>query len=69
MVYPTDQKDLLDWQKPGVYQPTSSGKIESALFGSVRTTKQGGRLLSSFHEGLDIASLKRDRRSRPLEDV
>ena len=69
LVYPTDQKDLLDWQKPGVYQPTSSGKIESALFGSARTTKQGGRLLSSFHEGLDIASLRRDRRSRPLDHI
>ncbi len=69
VVYPTDQKELLDWQKPGVYQPTASGKVGSALYGSVRTAKKRGRLLSSFHEGLDIASLHRDRYSRPLDQV
>jgi peptidoglycan LD-endopeptidase LytH len=69
MVYPSDQKELLNWRKPGVYQPTASGKIEGALYGSVRTTKKRGRLLSSFHEGLDIAALGRDRRSRPTDQI
>ncbi len=69
VVYPTDQKELLNWRKPGVYQPTASGKVESALYGSVRTTKKRGRLLSSFHEGLDIAALGRDRRNRPTDQI
>ncbi|MEA1929034.1 MAG: M23 family metallopeptidase [Candidatus Auribacterota bacterium] len=69
LVYPTDQEELLNWKKPGVYQPTSSGKVESALYGSIRTTKRRGKLLSSFHEGLDIASLERDRWSRPLDHI
>lgn len=69
MVYPTDQRELLTWEKPGVYQPTSSGKIESALYGSVRTIKRRGRLTSSFHEGLDIAALERDRYNRPVDKI
>lgn len=69
VVYPTDQKELLNWREPGVYQATASGKIQSALYGSVRTTKRRGRLISSFHEGLDIASLQRDRRNRPLDQI
>jgi peptidoglycan LD-endopeptidase LytH len=69
MVYPTDQERLLNWREPGVYQPTSSGKIEGALYGSVRTSKQRGKLISSFHEGVDIAALQRDRWSKPLDQV
>ena len=69
VVYPTDQKELLTPEKPGVYQPTSSGKIGGALYGSVRTTKQRGKLISSFHEGVDIAALKRDRRCKPLDQI
>ena len=69
VVYPTEQERLLNWREPGVYQPTASGKVEGALYGSVRTAKKRGRLLSSFHEGLDIASLHRDRYSRPLDQI
>jgi len=69
LVYPTDQKDLLNPANPGVYQPTSSGKIGGALYGSVRTTKKRGKLISSFHEGVDIASLQRDRWSKPLDRI
>jgi murein DD-endopeptidase MepM/ murein hydrolase activator NlpD len=69
MVYPTDQKALLDPQLPGVYQPTEAGTIESALYGSVRTVRQGRYLLPSFHKGIDIAALQRDRRNRPLDPI
>jgi hypothetical protein len=44
-------------------QPTVSGKIESGLFGCVRN--DGRR----FHEGLDLRSLKRDRRGEALDEV
>jgi murein DD-endopeptidase MepM/ murein hydrolase activator NlpD len=67
--YPTDQRDLLNTTSVEVYQPTASGRVESALYGSVRTASFGGRLLPSFHEGIDIASRDRDRRGRPLDPV
>ncbi len=67
--YPTDQQDLWDTESLEVYQPTASGRIESALYGSVRTRSSGGRLLPAFHMGIDIASLNRDRRNRPLDAI
>ncbi len=69
MVYPTDQPGLLEPLLPGVYQPTASGKLESALYGSVRTVRRGRRLLPSFHKGIDIAALQRDRKNRPLDPI
>jgi len=69
MVFPTDQQHLLETNYPGAYQPTASGRLGSALYGSVRTANRGGRLMSSFHEGIDIAALKRDRRQRPLDEI
>ncbi len=41
----------------------------SALYGSVRTVKRGKRFSSSFHEGLDIAALQRDRKGRPTDPI
>jgi murein DD-endopeptidase MepM/ murein hydrolase activator NlpD len=69
--YPTDQRALLDPDAPtaGVFQPTASGKPDSALFGSVRTAAGNGGLRASFHEGVDIAAMKRDRRGAPLDEV
>ncbi|MDD4735710.1 MAG: M23 family metallopeptidase [Kiritimatiellae bacterium] len=67
--YPTDDRDLLLTNKPGVYQPTASGNPESALYGSVRTGRVGGRLRPTFHEGLDLASHQRDSRGRPTDPV
>lgn len=67
--FPTDQQNLLDTESIEVYQPTASGRAESALYGSVRTASTGGRILPSFHEGLDIAAMRRDRRGRPLDEV
>lgn len=69
MVYPTDQQDLLHPETPGVYQPTAAGNPESAFYGSVRTVRKGRHLLPSFHKGIDIAALQRDRRNRPLDPV
>lgn len=69
VVFPTDRQDLLDEARSGVFQPTASGSVESALYGSVRTVKSGKGLASSFHEGVDIAPLSRDRRGLPLDKV
>ncbi|MBP7830021.1 MAG: M23 family metallopeptidase [Kiritimatiellae bacterium] len=69
LVYPTDQKALLDAGALGVYQPTASGNPESAMYGSVRTGSRGRRLVPTFHEGLDIAALRRDAQGRPLDRV
>jgi peptidoglycan LD-endopeptidase LytH len=69
VVFPTDQQDLLDRSRPGVFQPTAAGTGESALYGSVRTAKRGQALGPSFHEGIDIAPTRRDRRGAPLDTV
>jgi murein DD-endopeptidase MepM/ murein hydrolase activator NlpD len=69
MIFPTDQKALLDGTASGAFQPTASGRPESGLFGSVRTEKNGKGFVSSFHEGIDIAALHRDRRGQPLDSV
>jgi murein DD-endopeptidase MepM/ murein hydrolase activator NlpD len=44
-------------------QPTSSGRIESGLFGCVRN---GG---AKFHEGLDLFPVERSRRGEALDPV
>lgn len=69
MVYPTDQEHLLEPERTGVYQPTASGNPESAFYGTVRTSRQRGRLLPSFHKGIDIAAVSRDRRNRPRDSI
>jgi len=67
--FPTDQDRLLDPEPMGAFQPTASGNPESALYGSVRTQNNGSGLMSSFHEGIDIAAMQRDRQGRPLDDI
>ncbi len=67
--HPTDQRDLWNTESTEVYQPTAAGRVESALYGSVRTRSFSGRLLPAFHEGLDIAAMQRDRRGRPLDEI
>lgn len=69
LVYPTEQQGLLEPGREDVFQPTAAGTRESAMYGSVRTANRGGRLVASFHEGIDIAPLRRDSRGRPLDDV
>jgi hypothetical protein len=69
MVFPTEQTRLLDTNAAGVFQPTASDRQESALYGSVRTAQRGKLSGPSFHEGVDIAAVRRDRSGRPLDSV
>ena len=66
-VYPTEQTRLLEGVTADIFQPTASGNPESGLYGSVRTANHGRGLISSFHEGIDIAAKQRDRHGRPLD--
>ena len=69
IAFPTAQDRLLDPNAEGVFQPTASGNPISALYGSVRTVERGGSLTPSFHEGIDVASMQRDRRGHPLDEI
>lgn len=64
--FPTPRQHLADTNTPGTFMPTVSGRVESALFGLVRTSSRGG---PAFHEGIDIAPLARDRRGAPADPV
>ena len=66
LVPPSPQQNLLTPDMPGVLQPTGSGRLESAKFGSTRTNARG---LPAFHEGVDIAATQRDRRGEPTDPV
>jgi hypothetical protein len=66
VAWPTERGDLLR-EPPAVWlQPTAAGTVSSALFGSARSQDGGG---ARFHEGLDIAPLRRDRAGRALDRV
>ncbi len=67
--YPTEQRALWDTVSPKVYQPTASGRVESALYGTVRTRAVGTHTLPAFHEGLDIAPVRRGRDRKPLDTI
>lgn len=69
LFFPTAQQHLLDPAHPEVFQPTASGNPESGRYGSVRMVKRGMHWISSFHEGIDIAALRRDNGGRPLDKV
>lgn len=69
LVTPTPQQNLLEPDTPGVLQPTASGRIDSAKFGSTRTGQRNGRLFPAFHEGVDIAATARDRKGAPTDPV
>lgn len=69
MVPPTPQTNLLNPDEPGVLMPTASGRLESAKYGSTRTVKRGSRFVASFHEGVDIAPVERDRRGIATDPV
>lgn len=66
MVPPTPQTNLLNPDTPGVLQPTASGRLESAKFGSTRTAGNGSAV---FHEGVDIAPVERDRKGNALDPI
>jgi len=67
--FPTRQHAILDTNVAGVFMPTASGRPESALYGTVRMSKEGNLTLPSHHEGIDIAPLERDRRQVPLDRI
>ena len=69
LVFPTERRAWFDASAEGVFQPTASGRLESAWFGSTRTASRGGQLQASFHEGVDVAPARRDRQGRPLDDI
>ena len=69
MVPPTPQTNLLNPDAPGVLQPTGSGRLESAKFGSTRTGVRNGRAYPAFHEGVDIAATMRDRKGVATDPV
>lgn len=69
MVCPSPQTNLLFPDTPGVLQPTGSGRLESAKFGSTRTAQRNGRIFPAFHEGVDIAATMRDRKGIPTDPV
>lgn len=64
--FPTVQDKITDTNAVGVFQHTGSGNEQSGRFGSVRTGANG---LARFHEGIDIATVQRDARGRPLDTV
>ncbi|MDR0993371.1 MAG: M23 family metallopeptidase [Verrucomicrobiota bacterium] len=66
---PTPQQGLLTPDEPGVLQPTGSGRLESAKFGSTRTGQRNGKLFPVFHEGVDIAATERDRKGAATDPV
>lgn len=64
LVWPTPNKAFLMGQPIEAFvQPTSSGRVESGLFGCVRN---GG---AKFHEGLDLFPIERSRRGEALDEV
>lgn len=69
LIPPTPQQNLLEPDTPGVLQPTGSGRIDSAKFGSTRTASRNGHLLPAFHEGVDIAATARDRKGVPTDSI
>ena len=44
-------------------QPTESGKLKSGLFGCVRNNGE------KFHEGLDLAPIRRDQKGEPMDPI
>jgi peptidoglycan LD-endopeptidase LytH len=63
---PTPQTALLDGDPATVFMPTAAGRPESALYGSTRRAADGR---PAFHEGIDIAPLRRDRRGHALDPI
>ncbi|PWM28182.1 MAG: M23 family peptidase [Verrucomicrobia bacterium] len=62
--WPTESKEFANGAPYAEFiQPTASGAPESGLFGDVRN---GGY---KFHEGIDIKSVRRDRKGEPLDDI
>ncbi len=69
--FPVDREfPVPESEYPRLFQPSASGRPESALYGSTRTRLTSKkRVVSSFHEGIDIRAAERDARGRPLDPV
>jgi murein DD-endopeptidase MepM/ murein hydrolase activator NlpD len=65
LVYPTAQTRLIAGDLR-VFTPANPARLDSGLFGTVRTGAKGQ---PRFHEGIDIAPLQRDRRGAPTDEV
>ena len=64
LVWPTPNRAFLEGKPEADYvQPTSSGRLESGLYGC---TRNGGR---RFHEGIDLKATTRDRNRRATDPV
>jgi len=64
LVWPTPNRAFLEGKTGEHYlQPTSSGRLESALFGCVRN---GGR---RFHEGIDLRATQWDRSGESTDPI
>jgi murein DD-endopeptidase MepM/ murein hydrolase activator NlpD len=70
LIFPTDNHRLLTQDLGQFYQPTSSKRAFSGMYGFVRTNgPEPARFFERFHEGLDIRPLKRDATGKPLDAV
>lgn len=67
--FPTDQTNLISPDATDVFQKTASGRSISGMYGSVRTFSGPKGLYASFHEGVDIAAVSRDKRGKPLDQI
>lgn len=64
LIWPTPNQAFQNGQPIHAYvQPTSSGKVESGLFGCVRNSG------AKFHEGLDLFPVKRNSSGEALDPV
>ncbi|MEM7395078.1 MAG: hypothetical protein AAF492_22330, partial [Verrucomicrobiota bacterium] len=64
--FPTAQTNLTRRMDKTVFMPTGSGRVMSAHYGSTRTDSSGR---PSFHEGVDIGPMARDRRGRATDKI
>lgn len=69
LTFPTPHENALQTEPSILFMPTASGRTESAHYGSVRTAKVGKSYLASFHEGIDIAPVERDRKHHPVDKI
>lgn len=66
LVFPTGRDLLSPTRREDIFQPTASGRLASALWGTTRT---GSDRRPRFHAGVDIAAARRDASGRPLDFV
>lgn len=66
---PTDNHMLFSKVSSKIFfQPTTSERVISAMFGCVRNPSSSG-IFTRFHEGVDIRPIAKDEHGEPLDDV